>query len=330
MTKPITSVALMMLYEEAKFSLTDPVSKYIPAFKDIKVWSGDGELESPIRQMTVQDLLRHTAGLSYGGYKETNSPVDKLYDAADLFNPRITNEELTSRISKLPLRYHPGGKWHYSFATDVVGFLVEVLSGIPLGDFLQEKIFDPLEMVDTAFHIDPSKLDRFCTLYGKTADSDFDVLDTPNSSKYLPPVTLNSGGSGLVSTIADYLQFAQCILNNGEMNDVRLLGTKTVELMTCNHLTPDLLPIAFEGIEPMLGMGFGLGFGVMLDPAQTGVMGSVGDYSWGGGAETYFLNDPQEELIAIFMTQYLPSQTYPIRKEFRTVVYQALDESFAK
>ena len=330
MTKPITSVALMMLYEEAKFSLTDPVSKYILAFKDIKVWSGDGELESPIRQMTVQDLLRHTAGLSYGGYKETNSPVDKLYDAADLFNPRITNEELTSRISKLPLRYHPGGKWHYSFATDVVGFLVEVLSGIPLGDFLQEKIFDPLEMVDTAFHIDPSKLDRFCTLYGKTADSDFDVLDTPNSSKYLPPVTLNSGGSGLVSTIADYLQFAQCILNNGEMNDVRLLGTKTVELMTCNHLTPDLLPIAFEGIEPMLGMGFGLGFGVMLDPAQTGVMGSVGDYSWGGGAETYFLNDPQEELIAIFMTQYLPSQTYPIRKEFRTVVYQALDESFAK
>ena len=137
--------------------------------------------------------------------------------------------------------------------------------------------------------------------------TDFDVLDTPNSSKYLPPVTLNSGGSGLVSTITDYLQFAQCILNNGEMNDVRLLGTKTVELMTCNHLTPDLLPIAFEGIEPMLGMGFGLGFGVMLDPAQTGVMGSVGDYSWGGGAETYFLNDPREELIAIFMTRFLAS-----------------------
>ena len=325
MTKPIASVALMMLYEESLFSLTDAVSQYIPAFKDAKVWGADSALETPIRPMTVQDLLRHTAGLSYGGHLESESPVDKLYDEADLFNPAITNAELIDRIASLPLMYHPGEKWHYSVATDVVGYLVEVLSGKPLGDFMQEKIFDPLGMVDTAFHIDPSKLDRFCTLYGKTSESEFGVLDLPDSSVYLPPVANQSGGSGLVSTLADYLNFAQCILNGGKLNGVRLLGPKTVELMTCNHLPPALLPIAFEGTEPMLGMGFGLGFGVMLDTAQTGIMGSVGDFGWGGYAETYFWIDPQEDLIAILMTQYLPSQTYPIRKEFRTAVYQALE-----
>jgi len=325
MTKPIASVALMMLYEDSLFNLTDAVSDYIPAFKDVMVGGGDGKLESPIRPMTIQDLLRHTAGLSYGGHLESESPVDKLYDQADLFNTQIKNAELINRIAGLPLMYHPGEKWHYSVATDVVGYLVEVLSGKSLADFMQEKIFDPLEMVDTAFHIDPSKLDRFCTLYGKTADSEFSVLDLPDSSAYLPPVAQQSGGSGLVSTTADYLQFAQCILNGGKLKGVRLLGPKTVELMTSNHLPLKLLPIAFEGTEPMLGMGFGLGFGVMLDAAQTGIMGSIGDYGWGGYAETYFWIDPQEDLISIMMAQYMPSQTYPIRKEFRTAVYQALD-----
>jgi len=324
MTKPIASVALMMLYEESLFNLTDPVSQYITAFKNAKVWNADGALEAPVRPMTVQDLLRHTAGLSYGGYAESQSPVDKLYDEADLFNLNITNAELTERIANLPLMFHPGEKWHYSVATDIVGYLVEVLSDKPLADFLQEKIFDPLGMVDTAFHIDPSKLSRFCTLYGKTTDSDFGVLDLPDSSDFLPPVAAQSGGSGLVSTTNDYLQFTQCILNKGELNGVRLLGPRTVALMTCNHLPAVLLPISFEGVEPMLGMGYVLGFGVMLDTAQTGVMGSVGDHSWGGFAETFFWIDPQEEMIAIMMSQYQPSQTYPIRKEFRTAVYQAL------
>jgi len=329
MTKPITSTALMMLYEDALFNLTDPISQYIPAFEDVKVWKADGEWENPSRPITVQDLLRHTAGLSYGVFETSNSPVDKLYDEADIFNAGITNAEMINRIANLPLIFQPGEKWHYSVATDVAGYLVEVLSGKSLGDYMQEKIFDPIGMVDTAFHIDPDKLDRFCTLYGKTENDDIGVLETPEDSKFLPPVSLQSGGSGLVSTIPDFLNFAQCILNQGELNGTRLLGPKTVELMTCNHLLLSLIPIAFEGTEPMLGMGFGLGFGVMLDPAQSAVMGSVGDYSWGGYAETFFWNDPQEELIAMFMTQYLPSQTYPIRKEFRTVVYQALDESYA-
>ena len=324
MTKPITSLALMMLYEEALFNLTDAVSQYIPAFKHVKVWGVTGALETPVRPITIQDLLCHTAGLSYGGYVDSHSPIDKLYDEADLFNTKITNAEVTARIARLPLMFHPGTKWHYSMATDVIGYLVEVLSDRPLADLMQEKIFAVLGMEDTAFEIEPAKLSRFCTLYGKTPDSNFAVLDLPDSSQYLPPVALHSGGSGLVSTAGDYLQFAQCILNKGELDGVRLLGPKTIALMTCNHLPLTLLPISFEGIEPMFGMGFGLGFGVMLDPAHAGMMGSVGDHGWGGYAETYFWIDPHEELIAILMSQYLPSQTYPIRKEFRTAVYQAL------
>jgi CubicO group peptidase (beta-lactamase class C family) len=192
MTKPITSVALMMLYEEIRFNLTDEVSQYIPAFKNLKVLGMDGTLESPTRPMTIQDLLRHTAGLSYGGYPESQSPVDKLYDEADLFDQKISNEEFVGRINSLPLMYHPGEKWHYSVATDVVGYLIEVLSGMSLADFMQENIFDPLNMVDTAFHIEPPKLSRFCTLYGKTPESDFGVLDSPDSSEYLPPVMMQS------------------------------------------------------------------------------------------------------------------------------------------
>jgi len=324
MTKPVTAVSLMMLFEEALFNLTDPVSQYIPAFKDLSVYAANGELEVPIRPITVQDLLRHTAGLSYGEYSVSNSPVDKLYDEADLFNPKITSTEFTRRVAELPLMHHPGEKWHYSVATDIAGYLVELLSGMPLADFMQERIFNPLGMVDTSFEIDPSNILRFCTLYGKTAKSDFDLLEEPASSEYLPPVSFHAGGSGLVSTTADYLRFARCILNKGQLEGTRLLGPKTVTLMTCNHLPNNLLPIAYEGSEPMLGMGYGLGFGVMLDPAQAGMMGTVGDHSWGGNAETYFWIDPDEELIAILMSQYQPSQTYPIRKEFRSVVYQAL------
>jgi CubicO group peptidase (beta-lactamase class C family) len=328
MTKPITSVALMMLYEESLFNLTDAVSQYIPALENVKVWAGDGILESPIRPITIQDLLRHTSGLSYGSHAESHSPVDKLYDEAGVVDSKITNAEMTARIAGLPLVFHPGARWHYSLATDVIGYLVEVLSGKPLGDFMQERIFTPLRMVDTTFHIDPSKLNRFCTLYGKTSDSKLGVLDRPDSSEYLLPVARQSGGSGLISTATDYLQFAHCILNKGELGGMRLLGPKTVELMTCNHLPSALLPIAFEGSEPMLGLGYGLGFGVMLNPAQGGVMGSAGDHGWGGYAETYFWIDPREDLAAIMMTQFMPSFTYPIRKEFRTAVYQALDKSY--
>ncbi len=326
MTKPIASMALMMLYEESRFSLGDPISQFIPAFEDVKVMTDDGDLVEPIRPISIQDLLRHTAGLSYGEYETSRAPVDKLYDEADLFNRNLSNQEMTARLASLPLMDHPGTKWRYSVATDVVGYVVEVLSGQTLADFMQERIFNPLGMLDTAFHIDPAKLSRFSTLYGPTPEEALGVLDEPATSEYMPPAIAQSGGSGLVSTAADYLRFAQCILNKGELDGTRLLGPRTVDLMTCNHLPAALLPIAFEGKVPMLGMGFGLGFGVMLDVAQTGVMGSIGDHGWGGYAETYFWIDPRTEMIAILMAQFLPSQTYPIRQEFRTAVYQALIE----
>jgi CubicO group peptidase (beta-lactamase class C family) len=324
MTKPITCTALMILYERSLFNLTDPIGDYIPEFNKVRVWGSDGSLSEPSQPITIQDLTRHTAGLSYGGYEETQSPVDKLYDEADLMNSSLTNQEISSRIASLPLMYQPGMKWHYSMATDVIGHLVEILSGKNLADFMQEQIFDPLGMIDTAFHIEPNKLKRFPALYGKKGDDEFVLLDEPATSDFLPPVITQAGGHGLVSTTSDYLQFTQCILNRGQLEDTRLLGPKTVELMTSNHLPTALLPISFEGTLPMLGMGYGLGFGVMLDPALSGVMGSRGDHSWGGNGETYFWIDPKEELIAILMTQYAPSQTYPIRQEFRTAVYQAL------
>jgi CubicO group peptidase (beta-lactamase class C family) len=326
MTKPITCTALMMLYEESLFNLTDQLAEYIAAFNNVKVWNKNDELEEPVRPITIQDILRHTAGLSYGGYETSLSYVDKQYDETDLFNTSLTNQEITARIAGLPLIFHPGTKWHYSMATDVAGYLVELLSGQSLADFMQDRIFAPLGMVDTAFYIDPAKLDRFATLYGRTADDDLGVLDEPATSEYLPPIITHAGGSGLVSTTTDYLRFAQCILNKGELDGARLLGPRTVDLMTSNHLPTALLPIAFEGTVPMLGMGYGLGFGVMLNVAQTGMMGTVGDHSWGGYAETFFLIDPQEEMIALLMSQYLPSGTYPIRQEFRTAVYQALIE----
>jgi CubicO group peptidase (beta-lactamase class C family) len=325
MTKPITSVALMMLFEESRFALTDPVSQHITAFMDMKVLNDDGTLETPHRPMTIQDLLRHTAGLSYGGFNATRLPVDKLYDEhAEIVSNKITNKELVKLLAALPLAFHPGEKWHYSMATDVCGYLVEVLSDMSLAEFMQAKIFNPLGMTDTSFEIAPSKLNRFCTLYGKTHASNFGVLDLPETSEYLAPVKLHAGGSGLLSTANDYLKFAQCMLNQGKLNGVRLLGRKTVELMTSNHLQPHLLPIAFEGSVPMMGTGFGLGFSVAVDVAQNAIPGSVGEYGWGGYAETYFWIDPQEELIGLLMTQYLPSQTYPIRKEFKAAVYQAL------
>ena len=349
MTKPISCTALMMLYEDSLFNLQDPVSEFIPDFKNTMVLVEEDVLEEPIRPITIQDLLRHTAGLSHVRQplllpfhfwdRLPRGPLEDIFSSRkratdhslqnlihDLIHSNLTNQEITSRIANLPLMFHPGTKWHYSVATDVVGYLVEVLSGKSLSDFMKESIFEPLNMVDTGFDIAEDKLGRFATLYGKTADEDLGILDEPATSDYLAPAITHAGGQGLISTAGDYLRFSQFLLNQGELDGIRLLGPRTVALMTCNHLPIDLLPIAFEGFKPMLGMGYGLGFGIMLDAAQTGLMGSTGDYGWGGQAETNFWIDPKEELIAILMTQYLPSMTYPIREEFRTAVYQALIE----
>ena len=322
MTKPITSVALMMLYEHGLFHLNDPVSKFIPEFKKVKVWVDEGQLADLAREITVHDLLTHTAGLSYGGYEEPLTPVDELYDQADLFNSDIMLQEMVRRIADLPLVYQPGQAWWYSVATDVVGYLVEVISGMSLDDFFEERIFKPLGMEDTAFSVPPEKINRLATLYGKTEKGALEVIGTDAGGEYLY-VRLYSGGSGLVSTTADYLRFAQLVLNKGELDGVRLLGRKTMELMTINHLPSALLPMTM-GEEQMPGFGFGLGFSVMMDITQSGMMGSVGLHGWGGGANTHFWVDPQEQLIGILMLQYLPTGTYPVTNDFRTLVYQAL------
>jgi CubicO group peptidase (beta-lactamase class C family) len=321
MTKPITSVALMMLFEQGLVRLADPVSKFIPEFKKVKVWVNEGQLADLTREITVHDLLTHTAGLSYGEYEETHTPVDKLYDQADIFNTDMTLQEMMRRIADLPLVHRPGEIWRYSVATDVVGRLIEVISDMTLADFLDEKILRPLGMEDTAFSVPAEKIGRFATLYGMTEKGALEVLDTVVGDDYVN-VRLYCGGHGLVSTAADYLRFAQLVLNRGELDGVRLLGRKTMELMTTNHIPPALLPL--EMVDPWPGFGFGLGFRVLLDVPQAGVMGSVGSHGWAGWASTYFWVDPQEQLIGILLLQYIPSGTYPISEDFRTAVYQAL------
>jgi CubicO group peptidase (beta-lactamase class C family) len=322
MTKPITSVALMMLYEHGLFQLKDPVSEFIPEFKTLKVWADEGELADLEREITIHDLLTHTAGLTYGDYEVTQMPVDKLYDQADLWSPDITNQELVRRITELPLAHQPGKVWHYSVATSVVGYIVELISGTSLGEFFRERIFGPLGMDDTGFSVPSAKIDRLATLYGPTEKGPLDVIEPDPWGCDFIDTRLQYGGGGLVATAGDYLRFAQLLLNKGELDGVRLLGRKTVELMTDNHLPPTLLPMVM--MEPLPGLGFGLGFRVAMDIAQLGILGSVGEYGWGGMAGTAFWIDPQEQLIGILLLQYLPYGTLPTKSEFKTLVYQAL------
>ncbi|MGD2143635.1 MAG: serine hydrolase domain-containing protein [Anaerolineae bacterium] len=323
MTKPITSVALMMLFEQGLVRLTDPVSRFMPAFGEVKVLGNDGSLVEPDRAITIQDLLRHTAGLSYDGYyEETGELVDKLYDEVDLWPPGATSEEMVRRIAELPLAFQPGEAWRYSVATDIVGRVVELVSDMSLAQFFEEKILKPLGMEETAFSVPPEKADRLATLYGEAEEGGLEEVDAAVGGDYFD-VTLHSGGHGLVSTVADYHRLAKFLLNKGELNGVRLLGPRTVELMTANHLPPAVLPIAM-GAEPMPGLGFGLGFSVMLDVALSGMMGSPGLYSWGGWAKTHFWVDPEEELIGILMVQQIHTGSHPAVIDFRTLVYQAL------
>ena len=321
MTKPIVSLALMMLFEKAKFHLNDPIHKYLPEFRDVNVWKAGGKLVPPNTVPTIKHLLTHTAGLTYGAFGETE--VDKLYQAADLFDKNQTLEEMVRKIAGLPLVCHPGEHWIYSVSTDVVGRLVEVLSGMDLADFLQEKIFDPLGMVDTAFSIPDEKIGRLMSCYAQTEEEKF-ILQDPGENSSYRNVRLYSGGGGLLSTLKDYLQFARLVLNRGELDGVRLVGHKTVELMGSNHIPANLLPLAVT--DPFPGFGFGLGFSVLLDVPQTQALGSVGTVGWGGLASTTFWVDPQEDLIAILMTQLIPLDEFNLQADFRNLVYQALIE----
>ena len=315
MTKPIVSVAAMMLWEEGRFLLSDPIAKYLPELAGPKVAVQRGaeiELVPQARPITIQDLLRHTSGLTYefrGG-----GPVHKMYMAAKIYNRHQSNADQVAALSKLPLLYQPGSMWEYSRSTDVLGRLIEVLSGGTLGDYLQRSILAPLGMIDTAFHVPASDHARLAEAFAKDPDSGaavqlINVNDAPQ---------FESGGGGLVSTAGDYARFLQMLLNNGTLEGVRFLSRKTVELMTADHLGP------ITGAADLLlpGYGFGLGFAVRMQAGISHVPGSIGQYFWGGLAGTTFWVDPAEQLFAIMLIQ-APGQRDYYRTLFRDLVYAA-------
>lgn len=324
MTKPITSLALMMLFEKGLVRLEDRVSKYIPEFSDLKVLGPDGQFDPLKKEITVHMLMTHTAGLSYADYEPA---LAKYYLEPYIWDHESTLEQFVEQMVALPQLYQPGEKWHYSMATDVVGRLIEIIADMPIADYFDEKIFKPLGMVDTAFSVPDEKKNRFAVLYGPEEDTLLATMDDKLSGEYSDP-KLHSGGHGLVSTAEDYFKFAQMVLNKGEFEGVRILGSRTIEYMIINHITHDQMPLMMD--VPWHGMGFGLGFRVVMDPAQAETMSSVGSIGWGGAASTNFWIDPAEEIIGILLTQLWPSYTYPTTNDFHTAVYQALVESYAK
>lgn len=325
MTKPITSVALMMLYEEGHFQLNDPVSRFIPEFADVKVFAGTTEegfrTAELQREVTILDLLTHTAGLTYDFFED--SPVDAMYLEADLHRADRALEEMIHELVKLPLVFQPGTAWRYSMATDVLGYLIQVISGKSLDAFLELRILKPLGMVDTDFYVPEEKLDRLAAAYGPTESGGIELRDAPATSQLSKPPRFLSGGIGLVSTASDYLRFAPMLLDNGELDRTRLLGRKTIELMTTNHLPDELIPIQVPP-HTLHGCGFGLGFRVLVNVAEAGRLASVGEFGWGGAASTSFFVDPEERLVGLLLTQLIPSRYYPIREEFKVLIYQAL------
>ncbi len=330
MTKPITSVAALMLYEENRFQLNDPISRYIPELGNMQVMVGGTaeapELVPPERPVTIHDLFTHTGGLAYGLLPQL-SPIEAMYAAAKTLSFDELLADKIARLGQLPLATQPGTRWQYSLSTDVLGRLVEVLSGQTLDVFFRERIFEPLGMVDTSFHVPASALGRLAAVY-TPAPAGLGLLEAPATSMFARPPVCLLGGSGLVSTPGDYLRFCQMLLNEGEMDRVRLLGRKTVELMTMNHLPAALLPIAMAPpfTQFTQGQGFGLGVSVQVDLVQAEIIGSLGSYGWGGMYETLFWNDPAEDLIAMFYAQFAPSMYYPLRREVRVATYQAIVE----
>ena len=330
MTKPITTVAALMLYEEGCFQLDDPVAKFIPAFADTRVFDG-GDAESfttaPLaRPITVHDLMVHTSGLTYGFQHE--HAVDALYRNHGVeFNANLAPlADVVDATAGQPLVFQPGTRWNYSVSTDVLGRLVEIWSGIPLDTFFDERILGPLGMHDTGFRVRDGQAHRLASNYVQAGDGGLERVDAAHESPFLEPAVTLSGGGGLVSTAADYLRFMRMLRGYGALEGARLLGRKSVELMTMNQLPGDLADMGRPRFAemPFAGVGFGLGVSVMLDPARARILGSPGEYAWGGMASTAFWVDPAEDMLVLLLTQLMPSSAYPIRRELRVLAYQAL------
>jgi CubicO group peptidase (beta-lactamase class C family) len=298
MSKPITGVAMMMLFEEGKWQLNDPVAKYIPEFADLKVYATDANgnmvLKDQAHPMTMRELMSHTGGFTYGYF--SNTPVDKLQREADVLNVNSTLEEMVKRVAKLPLNAQPGSEWHYSISVDIQGYIVQKLSGMPFEEFLEKRIFKPLNMVDTGFYVPAEKLKRLAEFYTYGKDGQFDVVKGGLNHDFSAKPALASGGGGLVSTATDYMRFCQMLLNGGKLDGVRLLAPRSVDLMRTNVLSPGM-----STLSP--GAGFGLDFAVYTDVVAAGCYYGKGTFYWGGAAGTWFWIDPTDDLIAIGMIQ---------------------------
>lgn len=333
MTKPITTVAAMSLWEEGAFELRDPVRRYIPSFGDLRVWRS-GSVTNPVTEPVTEDmevwhLMTHTSGLTYGFLYA--HPVDELYRRAGFewgVPPEHDLEATVDRLATLPLLFQPGTEWNYSMATDVLGRLVEVVAGAPLDQVLRERVFEPLGMHETGFHAPDEVHDRLAALYAPTPGTkEIFRLDAFGDAAKRPPAAF-LGGGGLVSTASDYLRFAEMLRRQGAFDGGRLLCPRTVEMMAANHLPANLDLTAFG--RPLFsettfdGVGFGLGVSVTLDPVTAKVPGSVGDHGWGGAASTAYWVDPVEDLTVLFLTQLLPSSTHPLRSQLKQLVHQAI------
>ncbi len=329
MTKPVTAVAMMMLFEEGRYVLAEPVAKYIPEIGKMRVWAGEKDGKAALvdcqRPITIQDLLTNTSGLAYGLWSGT--PVEDMYAAARILSwdrgLLVPGAELVRRLADLPLVSQPGVAFRYGLSYDVLGHLVSILSDRPFDVYLRERIFEPLGMAETGFYVPPDRLPRLAALYDGLEAGKVRLADAPSeASPFANANCTPSGGAGLVSTASDYARFAQMLCNGGELDGVRLLGRKTLERMTMNHLAPQQLPIVIGGF-PWPGTGYGLGFGVCVDPAQRPFVEPAGVYGWPGAAGTAFWVDPQESLVGIMLPQ-VRNLGVPVGGAFRNVVYAAI------
>jgi len=331
MTKPVTGVAMMILYEEGKWHPSDPISKYIPEFAHLKVFKGADDsgkmiLEDPVHPPTMHELMTHTAGFTYGFFG--NTLVDKMYVDEKVWQSQSL-QEMMDKLAKIPLLYQPGTRWVYSASTDIQGYIVEKLSGQSLPDFMQQRIFGPLGMKDSGFYVPPEKRNRFATLYASGQNGELVVNAAPGATPddYATQPSLPTGGGGMVSTAEDYLRFAQMLLNGGELDGVRILAPATVALMTANHLAPSLMTGEFS-VGPVTirpGLGWGYDCAVFTDPPQADVMVGQGTFFWLGAADTWFWADPMNDVIFVGMTQRMLGPEWPdVEALSQPTVYQAL------
>ena len=330
MSKPITSIALMQLYEKSLFRLDDPIHWHIPSWRNLRVYESglypNFLTSRPKRHMTIRDLLSHMSGLTYDFMLRTN--VDAAYRKTKL---QATGDlqAMIDTLAELPLEFSPGDQWNYSVSTDVCGYLVEHFSGMKLDKYFQKHIFDPLGMEDTGFSCAKEKVDRLASLYEQHPKKG-PVLVDPGGAKTarVKKRKMLSGGGGLLSTMSDYYRFCSMLLNQGEFNGTRIIGRKTLAMMASNHLPDhkDLTEMSQSAFSETTyqGVGFGLGFSVILDPVKTQSLTDIGEYGWGGAASTVFWVNPKEEMVVIFLTQLLPSSTYQVRRELRSLVYSSL------